>query len=122
MDFKQNKNSFKEYESWDNLFKDVEERVGGNPAYQKAAASLRGYRGKEGFSQKTLADLLKTTQSNISAIENARYPVGKRLAKKLAMIKQSLFILETLFKCRTNRRISMPYSINSAIKAPQCPK
>jgi len=73
-------------DNWDNLFEDSRARVGGVKAYQKAAAVVRGYRNRDGITQNELAKRLGSSQSNVSAIENAKDPIGKKLAKKLAKI------------------------------------
>jgi len=52
--------------------------------YKKAGLALRGARGREGMSQKTLAKKSGISQENISKIENGKRIVGEKVAKKLA--------------------------------------
>ena len=50
----------------------------------RAGVCVRGGRGKEGLTQKQLADLLGIAQHHISEMENGKRPIGKEMAKKLA--------------------------------------
>lgn len=52
----------------------------------KAATVLRGYRTRDGLTQQRLAVLLGCTQGDVSAMENARRPIGRAMARKLARI------------------------------------
>ena len=45
---------------------------------------IRGGRGKEGLTQKQLAQLTGIAQHHISEMENGKRPIGKETAKKLA--------------------------------------
>ena len=46
--------------------------------------ALRGLRVREGLTQKELAEKLGIEQSHVSAMEHAKRPIGKTLAKKIA--------------------------------------
>ena len=74
---------------WDGVFKKSRDRIGGITAYRKTAARLRGARFREGYTQEKLAKKLGIRQSNLSAIETAKAPVGKRLAMKFAKVFKS---------------------------------
>lgn len=54
------------------------------PGESKAASCLRGARGKEGITQKRLAELTGIPQRHISEMENEKRPIGKKNAKLLA--------------------------------------
>lgn len=77
--------SLKEYKQastpWRDVFKDKFTKQGGESAYM-----LRGSREREGLTQTQLADKLGIPQSNISAIEHGKRPIGKNLAKRLSKI------------------------------------
>ncbi|QMT62086.1 helix-turn-helix domain-containing protein [Legionella sp. PC997] len=45
---------------------------------------LRGLRHREGLSQIEFSKTLNITQTNLSAMENGRRPIGKELAKRIA--------------------------------------
>ena len=45
---------------------------------------LKGLRHREGLSQIELARILNISQTNLSAMENGRRPIGKELAKRIA--------------------------------------
>ncbi len=53
---------------------------GGLPEW---AENLRGLRAREGLTQKEFGDLLSLAQSNISAMENGKRPIGKELAQRI---------------------------------------
>lgn len=53
-------------------------------AENRAGMAVRGYRSREGFTQKQLAELTGISQHHISNIENGKCPIGKERAKKLA--------------------------------------
>jgi ribosome-binding protein aMBF1 (putative translation factor) len=50
----------------------------------RAGVCVRGGRGKEGLTQKQLADQMGIAQHHISEMENGKRPIGKEMAKKLA--------------------------------------
>ena len=50
------------------------------------AASLKGYRARDGMTQQELADKLKVKQTHISEMEHGKRTIGKAMAKKLAQI------------------------------------
>lgn len=50
----------------------------------KAAVRLRGFRHRDGLTQDELAKKMKTTQSVIAALENAKRPISYKMAQKLA--------------------------------------
>jgi DNA-binding XRE family transcriptional regulator len=52
--------------------------------WNSGGVSIRGARGKEGLTQKQLADLTGIAQHHISEMENGKRPIGKETAKKLA--------------------------------------
>lgn len=45
---------------------------------------LKGLRHREGLSQIEFAKILNITQTNLSAMENGRRPIGKEIAKRVA--------------------------------------
>lgn len=55
-------------------------------ATNRAGVCIRGGRGKEGLTQKQLADLIGVAQHHISEMENGKRAVGKEMAKKLAEV------------------------------------
>ena len=52
----------------------------------RAGVCIRGGRGKEGLTQKQLADLIGFVQHHISEMENGKRSVGKEMAKKLSEV------------------------------------
>ncbi|NQY74622.1 MAG: helix-turn-helix transcriptional regulator [Candidatus Margulisbacteria bacterium] len=48
--------------------------------------AIRGYRYREGYSQKALSEKLNISSTNLSKMETGKRPVGKRMAKKLAEV------------------------------------
>lgn len=54
-------------------------------AWNSGGVSIRGGRGKEGLTQKQLAELTGIAQHHISEMENGKRPIGKETAKKLAV-------------------------------------
>lgn len=50
----------------------------------KAGALLRGVRIREGLSQVAFAKRIKTSQANLSSMENGKRPIGKQKAKLIA--------------------------------------
>jgi plasmid maintenance system antidote protein VapI len=48
------------------------------------AIVLRGFRNREGLSQKSLGELIGIAQTNISQMELGKRPIGKALAKRFA--------------------------------------
>lgn len=52
----------------------------------KIASILRGARHKEGLNQLELAKKLNITQSDLSKMENAKRPIGKNMAQRIAAI------------------------------------
>lgn len=59
----------------------IQENFGDLPNW---AIVLRGFRNREGLSQKSLGELLGIAQTNISQMERGKRSVGKALAKKFA--------------------------------------
>jgi ribosome-binding protein aMBF1 (putative translation factor) len=55
-------------------------------ATNRAGVCIRGGRGKEGLTQKQLADLIGVAQHHISEMENGKRTVGKEMAKKLSEV------------------------------------
>lgn len=52
----------------------------------RGGVCIRGGRGKEGLTQKQLAELSGIAQHHISEMENGKRPIGKETAKKLAAV------------------------------------
>ncbi|TWJ13516.1 helix-turn-helix domain-containing protein [Geobacter argillaceus] len=52
--------------------------------WNSSGVALRGARGKEGLTQKQLAELTGIAQHHISEMENGKRPIGKETARKLA--------------------------------------
>jgi len=72
-----------EWELEDKDFYTIEE-VFPEMAWNSGGVSIRGGRGKEGLTQKRLAELTGIAQHHISEMENGKRPIGKETAKKLA--------------------------------------
>lgn len=66
----------------DKEFYDPEE-VSPELAWNSGGVALRGARGKEGLTQKQLAELVGIAQHHISEMENGKRPIGKETARKL---------------------------------------
>jgi transcriptional regulator with XRE-family HTH domain len=60
------------------------EEVSPELAWNSGGVAIRGGRGKEGLTQKQLAELTGIAQHHISEMENGKRPIGKETAKKLA--------------------------------------
>ena len=60
------------------------EEVSPELAWNSGGVSIRGGRGKEGLTQKQLAELTGIAQHHISEMENGKRPIGKETARKLA--------------------------------------
>jgi len=60
------------------------EELSPETTWNRAGISIRGGRGKEGLTQKLLAELTGIAQHHISEMENGKRPIGKETAKKLA--------------------------------------
>jgi len=71
---------------WRESFRDVYESIGGTPEYRRAANAIRTLRKERQLTQKDLSVLIGVKQSNISKIENAHIPVGKRVAMRLSRV------------------------------------
>ncbi len=54
-------------------------------AWNRGGVCLRGSRGKEGLTQKQLAELTGIAQHHISEMENGKRPIGKETARRLAV-------------------------------------
>jgi DNA-binding XRE family transcriptional regulator len=52
--------------------------------WNSGGVAIRGARGKEGLTQKQLAELTGIAQHHISEMENGKRPIGKETARKLA--------------------------------------
>jgi DNA-binding XRE family transcriptional regulator len=59
------------------------EEVSPELTWNSGGVSLRGARGKEGLTQKQLAELIGIAQHHISEMENGKRPIGKETARKL---------------------------------------
>lgn len=55
-------------------------------ATNRAGVCIRGGRGKEGLTQKQLAEQIGVAQHHISEMEHGKRPIGKEMAKKLAEV------------------------------------
>jgi ribosome-binding protein aMBF1 (putative translation factor) len=60
------------------------EEVSPELAWNSGGVAIRGGRGKEGLTQKQLADLTGIAQHHLSEMENGKRPIGKETARKLA--------------------------------------
>jgi DNA-binding XRE family transcriptional regulator len=60
------------------------EEVSPELAWNSGGVAIRGARGKEGLTQKQLAELTGIAQHHISEMENGKRSIGKETAKKLA--------------------------------------
>ncbi len=60
------------------------EEVSPELSWNSGGVSIRGGRGKEGLTQKQLADMIGISQHHISEMENGKRPIGKETARKLA--------------------------------------
>ncbi|HEX9023902.1 MAG TPA: helix-turn-helix transcriptional regulator [Geobacteraceae bacterium] len=60
------------------------EEVSPELAWNSGGVAIRGARGKEGLTQKELAELTGIAQHHISEMENGKRPIGKETARKLA--------------------------------------
>lgn len=62
------------------------EEVSPELMWNRGGICLRGARGKEGMTQKQLADQVDIAQHHISEMENGKRSIGKEAAKKLAAV------------------------------------
>jgi ribosome-binding protein aMBF1 (putative translation factor) len=53
--------------------------------WNSGGVAIRGGRGKEGLTQKQLAELTGIAQHHLSEMENGKRPIGKETARKLAV-------------------------------------
>jgi ribosome-binding protein aMBF1 (putative translation factor) len=60
------------------------EEVSPELSWNSGGVSIRGGRGKEGLTQKQLAEMTGIAQHHISEMENGKRPIGKETAKRLA--------------------------------------
>lgn len=74
-----------EWELEEKDFYSVEE-VFPEMSWNRGGVCLRGARGKEGLTQKQLADQVGIAQHHISEMENGKRSIGKEVAKKLATV------------------------------------
>lgn len=65
---------------WQSAFEDLIEK------FSETGAALRGFRLREGWTQIELAKKIKTNQANLSKMEHGKRPIGKAMAKKLAVL------------------------------------
>lgn len=72
-----------EWELEEKEFYSVEE-LSPETVWNSGGVAIRGGRGKEGLTQKQLAELTGIAQHHISEMENGKRPIGKETAKKLA--------------------------------------
>lgn len=64
----------------DEVFKDLYDKYG------KSGTTLRGFRSRDGLTQVELAEKLGIPQSDVSAMEHGRRPIGKVMAKRCAAV------------------------------------
>ena len=62
------------------------EELSPETAWNSGGVCIRGARGKEGLTQKQLAELVGIAQHHVSEMENGKRPVGKETARKLAAV------------------------------------
>jgi DNA-binding XRE family transcriptional regulator len=76
----------KDISEWDLEEKDsyAVEEVFPEMAWNSGGVSIRGGRGKEGLTQKQLAEMTGISQQHLSEMENGKRPIGKETARKLA--------------------------------------
>ncbi|MBU5611685.1 helix-turn-helix domain-containing protein [Geomonas azotofigens] len=60
------------------------EEVSPELAWNCGGVAIRGARGKEGLTQRQLAELTGIAQHHISEMENGKRPIGKETARRLA--------------------------------------
>ena len=60
------------------------EELSPETTWNSSGVCIRGGRGKEGLTQKQLAELTGIAQHHISEMENGKRPIGKETARKLA--------------------------------------
>lgn len=74
---------------WECIFEDKEtftpEEVFGDliKKYGRAGTNLGGIRHREGLTQREFAKILNVTQANLSAMENGKRTIGKKIAKRI---------------------------------------
>ena len=66
--------------SWEEVFAE------GIAKFSKGGLILRGYRYKNGITQKKLAEAIHIKAHHISEMENGKRPIGKNMAHKLAKV------------------------------------
>lgn len=76
----------RDYMEVDELLESELTKIGGIQAYRRSAHMVKSARLGESMTQIQLSKLLDMDQRNLSQIENAKRPVGKVLAKKLAKV------------------------------------
>jgi DNA-binding XRE family transcriptional regulator len=84
--------------------------------WNSGGISIRGGRGKEGLTQKQLAELIGIAHHHLSEMENGKRPIGKETARKLASalnIGLSGFSLK--FCVMISHKLNSIYKINIAM-------
>lgn len=66
--------------NWRFAFDDLIEK------FSEAGAVLRGFRLREGWTQTEVAEKIGINQANLSKMEHGKRPIGKTMAKKLAVL------------------------------------
>ena len=74
------------YVSADTLYLEKIDKLDGVPEYKRSAYFVRSARKEKAYTQNTLASMLGITQANLSSLENAKRPIGKKLAEKLSEV------------------------------------
>ncbi len=80
-EYENKKNEAYSTESWDSIFKDSLNSIGGEKKYRQSALTLQAARENAGLSQFELAQATGLKQGNISQIETAKRGVGLKVAK-----------------------------------------
>jgi DNA-binding XRE family transcriptional regulator len=75
-----------EYVTADELWASDIKKIGGDESNRNSAHMVRSARKSEGMTQVELSKKLGVDQRNLSQIENAKRPVGKKIAKNLSEI------------------------------------
>ena len=72
--------SSKDYVSPEEVFYDLHEKYG------KGGTVLQGFRHRDELTQKELAKKIRIKQGDISAMENGKRPIGKKMAERLSKV------------------------------------
>ncbi|MBT6120213.1 hypothetical protein HOH45_01950 [bacterium] len=67
---------------WKKLNANITKSLGGNVKFHTSALAVKGARIREGLTQANLAEKIGMARHNLSLVETAKRPVGKKLAYK----------------------------------------